>query len=119
MAPHDRPSYHRWLELDRVDGMRRAGIVGLVVVVFAAMWWAVRRGDEPAEAPARRSAVRPATVPRRPAPRPVAPPSAPAALRLEGRVIGPDGRGVDGAAVMLDQSPSTAALSGADGAFAI
>ncbi|MGN6106991.1 MAG: carboxypeptidase regulatory-like domain-containing protein [Kofleriaceae bacterium] len=107
-----------------------AGGFVLVVGIAAAWLWFRRGGDEPAEkpVPARSAQVAPANTPppakpEAPAPRGMAPtwsldtdPEGP--LRLEGQVVGPDGKGIAGAEVWVSSAPPRSTKSEDDGTFA-
>jgi protocatechuate 3,4-dioxygenase beta subunit len=109
------------------------GGVAALVLVLVAVWflWLRHRGDDAAKdidkSKARTAAITPAaTQPAnsddKPAPRGVAPkwtldkdPEGP--LRLEGQVLGPDGKGIGGAEVRLGSVPARTAKSEDDGSF--
>lgn len=100
--------------------VKRVGlVVWLALVVIVAIWTERRidhRADAPAREPAPRTATAAATVPHRQVAAAAAPDDA-TPLRLDGRVIGPDGRDVAGAVVTLDPDASRSTTTDAAGRF--
>ena len=99
--------------------MKRAGLVGLLAVVIAVVVSIARGGDERARSTVHYRDPRTAVAPRRAPIRDIdaVAASADGALRLDGRVIGPDGQAVGGATVVLESTPSRTATTAADGEF--
>lgn len=97
--------------------MKRAGWILLVAIAIAFAIWTECRGDDPAISSVRYRDPRTMVAPRRVAPGVAIAADADGSLRLEGRVIGRDGRGVQGAAVTLDPTSSRTATTASDGGF--
>lgn len=99
--------------------MKRAGVVGLIGVVIAVVIWTARDGDDPPRSTVTYRDQRTALAPRRAPVRDIDPIAASAddVLRLDGRVIGPDGQAVGGATVVLESTASRTATTAADGHF--
>jgi hypothetical protein len=99
--------------------MKRAGLVGLLAVVIAGAIWIARGGDDRPRSTVHYRDRRTALAPRRAPVHDIdaVAASADGVLRLDGRVIGPDGQAVGGATVVLEPTPSRTATAAADGGF--
>jgi hypothetical protein len=97
--------------------VKRVGLVAWLALVVIVAIWTERRIDHRADAPARAPgpAPRTATAPRRPVVVAAAEPDRAGPLRLDGRVIGPDGRAVPGAVVTLDPDVARSTTTDAAG----